>query len=104
MWYLSSYYFDGKSPLDHLDELNAVSPLWHAQRLSELPPERKRKVAAFFLGYGKKDPLVPFAGAVKLADALADANVPCEFHSLANAGHDTSALFPAAFRFLKEHL
>ena len=104
MWYLSKLYFDSKSPLKHLDELNAVSPLWYAQRLSKLPPEQKHKVAHFFLGYGKKDPYVPFAGAEKLATALEEANIPCEFHSLANADHDTSALFPAAFRFLKEHL
>ena len=69
-----------------------------------MPPVRKAKVAKFFLAYGKKDPLVPLSGAADLSLALDEAGVANEFHELPESDHNTSAMFPMAFKFLKENL
>ena len=101
---IANDYFCGESPLDHQDIFNAINPLWQAKRIAEMPPERRVKVAKFFLAYGKRDPLVPVDGATDLSLELDDVGVPNEFHEIREAGHDTSAMFPLAFRFLKENL
>ena len=101
---IANDYFCGESPLDHQDILTAINPVWQAKRIAEMPPERREKVAKFFLAYGTNDPLVPMSGAADLSLMLDEAGVPNEFHELPGAGHDTSAMFPLAFRFLKENL
>ena len=97
-------YFCGESPLDHQDILNAISPVWQAKRIAEMPEERKGKVASFFLAYGGKDPLVPLGGATDLSHVLDKVGIANEFHKLPEAGHDASALYPMAFKFLMEKL
>ena len=101
---IANDYFCGESPLDHQDILNAINPVWQAKRIAEMPPERREKVAKFFLAYGTNDPLVPMSGAADLSLTLDEAGVPNEFHELPGAGHDTSAMFPMAFKFLKDNL
>ncbi len=101
---IANDYFCGESPLDHQDILNSINPLWQAKRVSAMPPERKAKVAKFFLAYGKKDPLVPLSGAADLSLALDEAGVANEYHELPEAEHNASAMFPMAFKFLKENL
>ena len=101
---IANDYFCGESPLDHQDILNAISPVWQAKQIVEMPEMRRNKVASFFLAYGKKDPLVPLSGAVDLSIVLDEAGVANEFHELPDAGHDASSLYPMAFKFLKEKL
>ena len=101
---IANDYFCGESPFDHQDILNEISPVWQAKRIAEMPPERRAKVAKFFLAYGKKDPLVPLSGAADLSLTLDQAGVANEFHELPECDHDTSAMLPMAFKFLKENL
>ena len=101
---IANDYFCGESPLDHQDILNAINPVWQAKRIAEMPSERRVKVAKFFLAYGEKDPLVPVDGATDLSLSLDEVGVPNEFHEIREAGHDTSLMFPLAFKFLMEKL
>lgn len=101
---ISNDYFCGQSPLDQKVLLKAINPVSQAERIPEMPPEQREKVAAFFLAYGKKDTLVSADGGADLGIALDRAGIPNEYHELPNAGHDTSGLLPAAFRFLMEKL
>lgn len=101
---IANDYFCGESPLDHQDILDLVNPLWQAYRIAEMPPERRKKMAKFFLAYGKKDSLVPISGGANLSLALDEAGVANEFHELPESDHNTSAMFPMAFKFLKENL
>lgn len=101
---IANDYFCGESPLDHQDILDLVNPLWQAHRIAEMPPERRKKMTKFFLAYGKKDSLVPISGGANLSLALDEAGVANEFHELPESDHNTSAMFPMAFKFLKENL
>lgn len=97
-------YFCGQSPLAQTELLESIDPVTQARRIPEMPPEQREKVAVFFLAYGKKDTLVSADGGADLGIALDKAGILNEHHELPNAGHDTSGLLPAAFRFLMERL
>lgn len=101
---IANDYFCGESPLDHQDIINAINPLWQAKRIEEMPPDRRAKVAKFFLAYGKKDPLVPLSGAADLSLTLDETGIANEFHELPEAEHNASPMYPMAFKFLKENL
>lgn len=101
---VAGFYFDNKAPLGQADVLAKISPLHHARLFPDLPPDRKAKVASFFIAHGAEDPLVPVSGARDLSRTMDEVGIPNEYRELPEAGHDASSLFPAAFRFLKERL
>lgn len=101
---VSNLYFCGRSPFRQEALLESIDPISQAKRISEISQDQRKKIASFFLAYGKKDSLVPFGGGTDLGIALDEAGIPNEYHELPNAGHDTSRLLPTAFRFLIERL